>query len=173
MLIEDYEIELFTPPLNPGGNRFAVRARFATNISKVLPYLNAVLPDAHYVPEMNTLMLKRGSLLIAFHPYEIAITDAPDRQEAERQLKPLIDLVNQTWQNRQEITPRLQSRPRPTHLAIYKLLPRTNCRQCGEATCYIFATKLMLSLKELEQCTPLFEPEYAAQFSALREMLTA
>ncbi len=172
MLIEKYEIELYTPPWNPGASRFAARARFAVNISKVFPYLNAVLRSAHYVPTMNTLMVKQGELLVAFHPYEIAITDAANHFEAERLLKPWIEVVNQTWERRHEITPDQRSRPRPTHFAIYKLLPNTNCRQCNELTCYIFATKLMLSLKKLEECTPLFEPAYAEQRSALQDLIS-
>ncbi|MCX8063188.1 MAG: hypothetical protein N3D16_11460 [Anaerolineales bacterium] len=171
MLIEDYQIELYTPPWNPGSSRFAARARFAVNISKVLPYLNAVLRSAHYVPSMNMLMLKQEDLLIAFHPYEISITDAANHEDAERQLKPYIDLVNQTWERRQEIIPDQRTRPRPTHLGIYKLLPQTNCRECGEATCYIFATKLMLALKKIQDCKPLFEAQYQAQLSALNEMI--
>ncbi len=172
MLIETYEIELYTPPWNPGGDRFAARARFAGNISKVLPYLNAILRGAHYVPAMNTLMVKQGELLVAFHPYEIAITDAANHTDAERQLKPWIELVNQTWERRREITPEQSSRPRPTHLAIYKLLPNTNCRQCNELTCYIFATKLMLSLRKLEECKPLFEPAYEEQRAALQDLIS-
>lgn len=129
ILITDYQIELYTPPWNPGGSRFAARARFAVNISKVLPYLNAVLRGAHYVPALNMLMLKQGNLLIAFHPYEISITDAENFAAAERQLKPWIDLVNQTWERPQEITPEQRTRPRPTHLGIYQLLPQTNCRE--------------------------------------------
>ncbi|MCS7248303.1 MAG: hypothetical protein NZ840_08685 [Anaerolineales bacterium] len=172
MLIEEYQIELYTPPWNPGAHRFAARARFAVNISKVLPYLNAVLCGAHYVPSMNTLMLKQGDLLIAFHPHEISITDAANPEDAEQRLKPYIDLVNQTWERRREITPDQRTRLRPTHLAIYRLLPRTNCRECGEATCYLFATKLVLNLRELRDCKPLLEARYRAQLSALEEMLT-
>lgn len=171
MLIEEYQIELYTPPWSPGASRFAARARFAVNISKVLPYLNSTLRGAHYVPAMNMLMLKQGDLLIAFHPYEISITDAENHEDAERRLKPWIDLVNQTWERRQEIIPNQRTRPRPTHLGIYKLLPQTNCRQCGEATCYIFATKLMLALKSIEDCKPLLDAQYQGQFSALKEML--
>jgi ArsR family metal-binding transcriptional regulator len=34
-------------------------------------------------------------------------------------------------------------------MAIFKLLPQTNCKQCGEPTCYTFALKLAASQRKL------------------------
>jgi ArsR family metal-binding transcriptional regulator len=45
------------------------------------------------------------------------------------------DLLNQTWTRRDEIQPRSEGRNVPRPLDVYELLPRTNCRACGEATC--------------------------------------
>ena len=44
-----------------------------------------------------------------------------------------------------------------TPMEIYKLLPKTNCKKCGEQTCMSFAFKLINREKKLEDCTPLFE----------------
>ena len=41
MLIENYDLEIFTPPCDPGAERYAARARLTVDISEVLPYLNA------------------------------------------------------------------------------------------------------------------------------------
>ena len=43
MLVEDYDLEIFTPPCDPGAERYAARARLTVDISAVLPYLNATL----------------------------------------------------------------------------------------------------------------------------------
>lgn len=43
MLIEKYDLEVFTPPCNPGSERCAARARLFVDISEILPYLNATL----------------------------------------------------------------------------------------------------------------------------------
>jgi hypothetical protein len=72
-----------------------------------------------------------------------------DREGAENELKGLIELVNRTWERRDEITPDTTTRQRPTPMAIYKLLPNTNCKQCCEPTCYSFALKLAVSQKKL------------------------
>ena len=39
-----------------------------------------------------------------------------------------------------------------TGLQIYKLLPQTNCKQCGFPTCLAFAMKLAAKQAELAAC---------------------
>jgi ArsR family metal-binding transcriptional regulator len=167
MLIETYDVEVFTPPCEPGAERYAARARLSVDISEALPYLNAILRGAVYLPEAQALTWKKGGHNIAFHAYEIATSNAEDREGAEKELKGLIDLVNRTWERRAEITPDFHTRQRPTPMAIYTLLPRTNCKQCGEPTCYTFAIKLAAAQKQIADCPPLAEPQYAEKLAAL------
>jgi len=171
MLIDYYDVEVFTPPCEPGAERFAARARLRTDISAALPYLNASLPGAVYTPAAQALVWKKGGHSIAFHAYEVLTSNAADRQEAERELRSLIDLVNRTWERRDEITPDLETHQRPTPMAVYKLLPKTNCKACGEATCFTFALRLAASQVQVEGCPALFEPGQAHTLAALRSML--
>ncbi len=53
---------------------------------------------------------------------------------------------------------------------VYMLLPKTNCKECGEENCMAFATKLVNREVALEQCTPL-EKENEKAFNQLWEML--
>ena len=171
MLIEEYDLEVFTPPCEPGAERYAARARLTVDISEVLPYLNATLRGALYLPEARALTWKKGGHNIAFHAYEIATSTAEDRDDAEKELKGLIGLVNRTWERRAEITPDIATRQRPTPMAIYKLLPNTNCKQCGEQTCFTFALKLAASQRKLADCPALIEPQYAEKRAALEEIV--
>jgi len=61
-------------------------------------------------------------------------------------------LINRTWERRSEITPDYETRQRPPLMTIYKLLPQTNCKQCGEPTCYSFAIKLVAAQKKISDC---------------------
>jgi ArsR family metal-binding transcriptional regulator len=151
--------------------RYAARARLVVDISEVLPYLNATLRGAVYLPEAHALTWKKGGHNVAFHDYEIATSNVEDREGAEKELKELVDLINRTWRRRAEITPDHEKHQRPTSMAIYKLLPLTNCKQCGEPTCYTFALKLTASLKQLTDCPPLAEPQYAEKLAALQVMV--
>jgi ArsR family metal-binding transcriptional regulator len=171
MLIEHYDLEVFTPPCDPGAERYAARARLTADTSEILPYLNATLRGAVYLPEAQALTWKKGGHNIAFHAYEIATSYVEDREGAEKELKGLIDLVNRTWEHRAEITPDHTTRQRPTPMAVYKLLPQTNCKQCGEPTCYTFAFKLTAAQKKLADCPPLFGPQFAEKLTALEAII--
>lgn len=171
MLIEKYDVEVFTPPCEPGAERYAAKARLIADISEVLPYLNATLRGAIYHPGAQALTWKKGGHNIAFHSYEIATSNVEDRDGAEKELKGLIDLVNRTWERRTEITPDTTTRQRPTPMAIYKLLPNSNCKECGEPTCYSFALKLAAAQKKLADCPSLTEPQYAEKLAALEEIV--
>ncbi len=171
MLIEQYDLEVFTPPCDPGAERYSARARLTVDISEILPYLNATLRGAIYHPTANALTWKKGGYNIAFHAYEIVTSNVEDRDGAEKEIKGLIDLVNRTWEKRTDITPDTTTRQRPTSMAIFKLLPQTNCKQCGESTCYNFALKLAASQKRLADCPPLLGPQNAEKLAALEEIV--
>ena len=173
MLIEHYDIAVFTPPCDPGAERFSAKALLLTDISEALPYLNATLRGAVYNRAANTLTWKKGGHNIAFHPYEIATSNVEDRAAAVAELEGLIDLVNRTWERRAEITPDTTERQRPTAMALYKLLPGTNCRACGQPSCWNFALKLAAAQVELTACTPLYEPAYAEKLAALQTLLVS
>jgi acetyl-CoA decarbonylase/synthase complex subunit gamma len=54
---------------------------------------------------------------------------------------------------------------------IYKLLPKTNCKECGQENCMAFATKLVNREVTLEQCLPLLKKENERAYKQLKEML--
>ena len=167
MLIDNYELEIYTPPCDPGAERYAVRGRLTADISEVLPYLNATLRGAIYYPGAKALTWKGAGHSLAFHAYEVAVSNIEDRSNAEEKLKEAVALVNRTWEHRAEITPDMSTRQRPTAMAVYKLLPRTNCKKCGEPTCFTFAGKLVGAHRILADCPPLAETQYEQQRTAL------
>lgn len=54
---------------------------------------------------------------------------------------------------------------------VYMLLPKTNCKECGEENCMAFATKLVNREIPLSQCKPLLKKENEKVFKQLWEML--
>jgi len=167
MLIKTIELDVYTPACHPDSDSFAARAILPVDIRAVLPYLNASLKGAVYYPAANALTWKKDGRSVAFHPLEILVSNLEDRICAGLVLRELVDLVNQTWERREEITPDIAMHQRPTPMAIYRLLPNNHCKKCGEATCYSFALKLAAGQKELADCPMLFEPNYADNLAQL------
>jgi len=54
---------------------------------------------------------------------------------------------------------------------VYKLLPRTNCKECGEENCMAFATKVVNREVSIESCKPLLRKEFEKAYKQLKEML--
>jgi acetyl-CoA decarbonylase/synthase complex subunit gamma len=56
-------------------------------------------------------------------------------------------------------------------IEIYKLLPGTSCKECGETNCMAFAAKLVNREATLEECKPLLDTKYAESYSKLWVLL--
>jgi len=142
-------------------------------IDAVLPLLNAILPNIiSYHPFAGVMTLRRRPGLITLYPDKVMITQVADVEEGLALLAAVRDLVNQTWARRDEIEPKPEGRRVPRPLDVYELLPRTNCRACGEATCMAFAFGLLENRHRPEQCPSLAAAVSAAQRQALADMLS-
>ncbi|GAB6061925.1 (Fe-S)-binding protein [Deferrisoma palaeochoriense] len=170
-LISSYDVEVFSPPCDPGTERYAAKVKTPADLSPVLPYLNAVLRGAVYHKTTPALTWTRGGRRIVFHPHEIAINNLDDREQAEKEAAAVVEVVNRTWDRRAEITPDESTHEPPPALELYKHLPRTNCRDCGEPNCFVFALKLAAGQRSLDHCPPLQEPQYEAHRRALQTLL--
>ena len=54
---------------------------------------------------------------------------------------------------------------------VYMLLPKTNCKECGEENCMAFATKVVNREVSIDKCTPLLAKENEKNYKKLKEML--
>jgi hypothetical protein len=100
----------------------------------------------------------------------IAMGKADEIVDAWRLLEEVRVRINETWARRASMTPSHEMRSRPPVLEIYKRLPRTNCKLCGEQTCLAFAAKLRMGEGKLSQCTPVFDGKYKHLRAALVEV---
>jgi acetyl-CoA decarbonylase/synthase complex subunit gamma len=62
-------------------------------------------------------------------------------------------------------------RKEPSPIDVYRLLPKTNCGQCGEQNCLAFATKVVTSEARLEKCAPLLTEKHERTRRQLEKML--
>jgi len=54
---------------------------------------------------------------------------------------------------------------------IYKLLPKTNCKECGQENCMAFATKIVNREVNIDQCPPLLKKENEKAYKQLKDLL--
>lgn len=160
MLIRAYTTSFVRPP-NPSAQHLRCFAALEVDLTAVLPYLNTVLKGYAYLTDPPSLTLKLPGKLVTVHPRLIAINIVKDAQEAEEILAWLKRAINDTWERRREIEPSFEVAPQPRVLDILRLLPKTNCRKCGEPTCMVFAVGLSTGQKTPEQCPGLDQCTHA------------
>ena len=54
---------------------------------------------------------------------------------------------------------------------IYKLLPKINCKECGQDNCMAFATKIVNREVTIDSCPPLLKKENEKAYAKLKELL--
>jgi len=138
-------------------------------LGEVLPYL-ATLPgitpalepqavwcgaSVAYNPDVHTLTFRRPAGFMTLYTDRVYLTQVRDTDEGLDLLAALKDAINATWDHRQQLVAVTLARRAPRPLDVWTLLPRTNCRQCGEATCMAFAVGLLQHKRSVIECLPL------------------
>jgi ArsR family metal-binding transcriptional regulator len=171
-IAKDYDLHLEAPACEPGAEYWNATARFKDDISDVFPYLNAQWKSAIYSPGARQLTYQTGDRAVALKPHEITISNLADRDSATIELEKIIAEINRIWMDRENLTPRHAPRKRLVAMQVYQLLPQTNCKLCGQPTCFAFASKITVGESDVKDCTPLFEEDqYADKRVALQAML--
>lgn len=155
MLLKGYRKEIFRPECNPSFQSLHCVAHLDEDIREVLPYLNAVLGGDEYYQAPPAVTFRPQGKLITVHPDKIAINALKDEAEADKILEWLKREINEAWEKRGEIEPSFESAPKPKLLNILRLLPKTNCKACGEPTCMVFAVSVTQGIKGVEDCPSL------------------
>lgn len=152
-LISGYDWEMEAPGCTPGASWWGVKILLRDDISEVFPFLNAELDRTNYHHYAKVLIWDKGDIRFALRPHEIAIAPVEDREMAQIVCNEIVDMICDTWSRRKEIEPSFVGKtPPPSMLQIVKLLPVTNCRECGCATCMAYAAALIKGQSELSQC---------------------
>jgi ArsR family metal-binding transcriptional regulator len=173
-IAKDYDLHLEAPACEPGAEYWNATATFKNDISDVFPYLNAEWSDVIYNPGANQITWRLDDHAVAVKSHEITISNLPDRDTATLKLEMIVAEINRIWMDRENLTPVHTSRKRLVAMEVYQLLPQTNCKLCGQATCFALASKITVGEADIQDCTPLFdEDQYAAKRQDLTEMLAA
>ncbi len=125
------------------------------SLDEVLPYL-ATLPGViAYNPDARTLTFRRSPGFLTLYSDRVCITQVKHTDEGLELLAALKDAINATWDHRVEFVAVTVGRRAPRPFDVWTLLPQTNCKQCGEATCMAFAVGLLQHTRNVIECPPL------------------
>ena len=166
-LPDNPEFHLAASACHSEGACYRVVIETKEDLGPLMPYINAELSVVTYEPdeEEPVLIFKAEGFRVALRRHEIAIGSVEDKGQALAAARGITAVLNRVIERMDSITPDHRPRRRPPALEIFKLLPGTNCGECGEAACLAFAVKLSLGRLEPEICTYVKE-----QGKALKEI---
>ncbi|MBC7231173.1 MAG: hypothetical protein H5T74_12380 [Actinobacteria bacterium] len=170
MLINHYELEMFSPPCDPGSPIWVARVKTDADLGPLMPFVNAEVKKGFYDPKIPTLVWREEAHKYALRDNTLSINNLKDRAHAERVAAKAVERLNEIWERREEITPDHTTRVPPKLLDVLKQLPRTNCGKCGLPSCMAFAASLVEGERCAEDCSPLLEEGAGEKLEKLREL---
>jgi ArsR family metal-binding transcriptional regulator len=173
MLLDHIDnFDIFRPKMDSTKEVLHAIATFQADISPSFPYVNAELGGWDYNQTNQVLLLKLSDgKWITLHPHKIAIRGARDMEECHALLEWIKGQINDIYERRETITPRYVSQAGLKIMEILKLLPLTNCKACGYATCMAYAAALREGEISLNDCPALWEEKYREKREKLQAYL--
>ncbi len=164
-------IVTFIEPCTADAEKIRFKAKFSRDISEALPYVNAQMKRAQYNNKIESLTYTKGIKMITIYSETLAVAKVINETEVYEVCDNIKDLINEAYEKRDSIEPLFETRKKPSALIIYKYLPKTNCKKCGEVTCIAFATKLILGEFPIEQCPCLQDVENKENLDKIMEIV--
>jgi len=154
--------------LREGGAPFRIGAAFDTqrfayfrldsDISPLFPYINAEAKSASLLEKPPFIRFVLDGYCCGLYADHGVAASFADGQQALGFLDRLIDFLNDIYQRRNSLKPNYKKwNPVPV-LQIFRLLPQTNCRNCGYPSCLAFAAALSTQKTTPERCPGLSPP---------------
>ncbi len=140
------------------GRCLTAHFRLDADVSALFPFIKAEYPDAVRLEKPCFIRFVREAHLCGLHTDHGAASPFCDPVEAADFIHRLIDYLRNLHARRHTLQPDYRTYRRPSVPDIYRLLPGTNCGECGQPTCMAFAAALSRHKCLPEDCPGLSRP---------------
>ncbi|MBS7634767.1 hypothetical protein KEJ34_04635 [Candidatus Bathyarchaeota archaeon] len=156
--------------------KIQVTAQADRSLSDIVPILYLAIPRSQYAKAFGSVTFTlEGKLVAVYSSGRINLGCVLGEEIAVKLLEKLNALLDKAFEYyREHGSPDpqlLEARQRLNPIEIYKHLPKTNCKECGEQGCFPFAVKLANGEKTLQECTKIQQPKYSGDKNYLEKML--
>ena len=143
-------------------DRIKYMAKIDRPLRDILPTLFLSLPNSRLTknPRILSFTVKQHNIMLGENGY-LAVTYVKDQEEVKYINEKIIELINigimYNLTNLIDIEPMVKKKRKLTPMGLYELFPKTNCRECGEETCFNYVAKIFSGEKSYDKC-PHVEP---------------
>lgn len=160
MFFKDFsDFSLRASYLGNGERCWYAHFRADNDFTRLLPFLLALNQDAVHFDDPEQLHFKMGEIYCSFYPPDtVTARFFLGRDEAVAFAQRLVALLNEVLERKAQIKPCHRKRRRLQVPEILKLLPLSNCGDCGFSACMAFAGAVTRLKMPLSGCPHLPEP---------------
>ncbi|HDL08497.1 MAG TPA: hypothetical protein ENG35_07155 [Desulfobacteraceae bacterium] len=150
------QFSLDTPSYYIGERCWNLHFKLDEEILHLFPYILAVKKDAVHFANPEYLQFKHDTYHTAIYPPDRVVARFfESKREVYIFIKSLISFFKKLEKEKKRIKPQFKRYERLQVLEILRLLPGTNCRQCGFQSCTAFAAAVSHRKISLDTCTQL------------------
>jgi ArsR family metal-binding transcriptional regulator len=156
--------------------KLQITAQTDKPLNEIIPILYLAIPHSQYAKAFGSVtFLLEGKLVTVYSSGNINLGCVLREEialELLEKLRALLDKAFEYYEKHGPPDPQLLDiRQKLSPLEIYKYLPKTNCKECGEQGCFPFAVKLANGEKTLQDCPQIKSPKYSSSKIYLEKML--
>lgn len=132
--------------------------RLDQDVRPLFPYINAALDDAVYFEKPEHVRFLFEGYRCFLYPEVIAAHFFESELAAKEFIAGFMDFLNDIFDQRETIRPNFDQIKQVPIIEILKILPKTNCQQCGYSTCMAFAAGVTRGTVMADKCPCLISP---------------
>ena len=132
--------------VNPPGV-WSLSFKLNQDVSPLFPYINGGMEDALWYEHPGHIRFLHEDYRCLLYPEQASAHFFETRADAQSFAGTFTDLLNSIDARKKDIRPSFDRIFKVPVMDILKILPKTNCRECGYPTCMAFAAALGLTQK--------------------------
>ncbi|WP_022667538.1 LuxR C-terminal-related transcriptional regulator [Desulfospira joergensenii] len=131
---------------------------FEQDIRFLFPYINAVAQNCEFHENLGLLRFEFEGSCCVLYPDKCIISPLEDHEHAKAFVEKLMGFLNAVLEKKKEIPPKFRPFEQTPVTKIIKILPGTNCGECGLKTCMAFAAMLSKQKIRPSECPHMVRP---------------
>jgi ArsR family metal-binding transcriptional regulator len=156
--------------------KLQITAQADKPLNEIISILFLAIPHSQYAKAFGSVtFLLEGKLVTVYSSGKINLGCVLREEIALRlleKLKAMLDKAYEYYEKHGPPNPKLLDiKQKLNPLEIYKYLPKTNCKECGEQGCFPFAVKLANGEKTLNECPQIQQPKCSINKEQLEKMI--
>ncbi|MDR3557324.1 MAG: LuxR C-terminal-related transcriptional regulator [Syntrophobacteraceae bacterium] len=153
-----FSLKLPSPVGEGASPRLIAEFTLGADIRELAPYINAVAQKAVFHQKPPHIRFVLDSILCTLFENRGSASSFCDRNQALDFLEKLLIFLNRIHLNRDSIRPNYKTQDAMPVLNLFRILPGSNCGQCGFASCMAFAVALSRQRAGISGCPGLSRP---------------